>query len=79
MGAPRHSWGAKVRVAAADTASGCDQTERICWRCFLVQVSVHPPQGMPYAAWRRPGNPQQFTIDATPACVPEQRTHGATP
>lgn len=69
MAERQHSWSTKVRVAGAETITGCDQTEQRCWNCGRVKITVHPPHGLPYLAWRCPDNPQQFTMDATPPCV----------
>lgn len=76
MASLKHSWGAKVRIAANDTPTGCAQTEQICWRCWLVKISVQPPHGFPYVAWRRRNNPQQFTGNATPPCVAAESAMG---
>lgn len=66
----RHSWSTKVRIAGAETITGCDQTEQRCWNCGRVKITVHPPHGLPYVAWRwSSDNPQQFTMIAMPRCV----------
>lgn len=66
----RHVWGLKMRIAAAATVTGCDQTEQRCWNCALVKIRIHPPHGRPYVVWRFPKNPQQFTNKTTPLCQP---------
>lgn len=63
----RHRWGAPVAVIG-DTHSGCQETHRTCELCRLVKITVHPPQGNPWRAWRTAdGNPWQG--DATPPCL----------
>lgn len=76
MGERRHAWGSKVRIAGTETITGCDQTEQRCWNCGRVKITVHPPHGLAYLAWRSPDNPQQFAMDTTPPCVAIESGNG---
>jgi hypothetical protein len=58
------------RIAACDSPSKCDQNERDCIHCRLVRVTVHPPGGFPFRAWRLPNSKTQFVMGSTPKCEP---------
>lgn len=66
---PRHQWprDSERRIAACESPSKNDQTERTCNLCGLIRVTVHPPQGFPFRQWRRPKG-KQFTCLHTPPC-----------
>jgi hypothetical protein len=66
--APRHKWGDPVLVPAAENADGCDHNERTCVLCGLVKLTVMPPQGYPWRAWRT-ANGQRWDREATQPCV----------
>lgn len=64
-----HRWDKQEkRIPACETSSGCDQTERTCIDCGLVKITVHPPHGLPYRAWRHP-NGLTAAIESTPPCL----------
>lgn len=62
----RHEWGDGVSVPATDTPNGCDQTERVCARCGLVKITVHPPGAQPWRAWRLPEGGKQVNFPSLP-------------
>jgi hypothetical protein len=65
----RHRWPKDGKHVDADNSpSLCDQTERVCIKCGLTRITVHPPVGYPYTAWRRQGSARQFPDDQTPPC-----------
>lgn len=63
----RHKWSEPVSILDG-TPTGCEQTERTCSLCHLVKITVHPPQGFPWRAWRHRSSSVQFTDDYTPPC-----------
>lgn len=70
-----HAWDYlhKRNVPAIESPSNCEQTERDCKHCSLIRVTVHPPRGNPYRAWRYAGSETQFTADKTPKCQPRAK------
>jgi hypothetical protein len=64
----RHRWDLP-RSVLTDTPSGCEETERECVDCHLVKITVHPPFGFPYRAWRTAAG-MRATIEHTPPCNP---------
>ena len=62
-------WLNERRIAACDSPSKNDQTERDCVMCKLTKVTVHPPGGFPYREWRHPRSKTQFACSATPPCL----------
>ncbi len=70
--APRnHKWGDSRNIHRDSTKSGCDETERECELCGLIKLTIHPPFGRPYRAWRTPGgirfpNPSQVPLCEDP-------------
>lgn len=68
MSEPHHSWGDRVTVMDG-TPSGCEETERRCPRCGLVKITVHPPQGVPWRAWRTKAGIRTDKIAHTPPCL----------
>jgi hypothetical protein len=68
----RWDWDHARQIAACDSPSGSDQNERDCVHCGLIRITVHPPAGNPFRAWRY-GNAKQFTADKTPKCEPRVR------
>ena len=65
-----HKWGSKKTFLPNETASGLEQTERICERCDITKITMHPPSGFPWKEWRHPAWPdQQFRSDETPDCL----------
>ena len=63
---PRHKWGDPVTIVHGP--NGCEQTDRTCVRCGLVKVTMHPPHGLPWRAWRHPKSTVQFPAEHTPPC-----------
>jgi hypothetical protein len=64
-----HRWGEPVTMLT-DTPSGCEETERVCLACRLTKITVHPPNGLPWRAWRTVGGTRTDKIGATPPCTP---------
>ena len=70
MTQPRHRWPKEgVHIAALDSRNGNDQTERACLKCGLIRITVHPPAGLPWVEWRRPGSRLQFPGETPPCCA----------
>lgn len=38
--------------------------------CQLVKITVHPPEGYPWRAWRTKEGMRTDKIDHTPPCMP---------
>lgn len=69
MTLPHHKWPKQAtKLNGTDQPDGCDRSERICDRCGLVKITVHPPQGLPYRQWRTPGGLVLPAL-AMPCCV----------
>lgn len=65
--APRHRWGERF-TRLDDTPSNCPQSERVCARCGLTRITVHPPSGLPWREWKPKGG-TQMQFEMTPPCV----------
>lgn len=78
MTQPRHKWGDAVAKLPAETANGCEQTERVCAHCGLIKITVHPPVGFPWREWRLPGSRVQVKDIRTPACTVAAAVESAT-
>lgn len=74
---PRHRWGDPVTVLK-HTASKCEETERVCAFCDLVKITIHPPQGIPWRAWRTKEG-KRWEGSATPPCLPAWMEASAAP
>jgi hypothetical protein len=71
--ARRHSWG-KVDdyfTRLDNTPSGCAETERVCKRCGMTRITIHPPQGYPWHVWKPKGG-ERVQLDSTPPCLPDE-------
>lgn len=67
----RHSWDIHnvVRLGADASADGNERTERVCSRCGVTKITVHPPQGyFPWNEWRH-RNGDSIVLSHTPPCV----------
>ena len=64
-----HKCGFPVTVLPEDSSNGCQLSERTCALCGLVRITVHPPEGFAYRAWRTPSG-YALVSDHTPACEP---------
>ncbi len=70
--APRHTWSDDIkRIAAIDTGSGNGETIRMCTKCPLVMVTVHPPTGFPWHEFTMPGQTERIKLDHRPPCRSE--------
>ena len=67
-GDARHKWGDPSLVPARDNADGSDHNERTCTFCGLVKITIIPPHGYPWRAWRT-SEGKQWDGAATPPCL----------
>lgn len=44
----RHKWGERVTILPSESPDGCERSERMCEKCGIVKITVHPPQGNPW-------------------------------
>lgn len=65
----RHRWGDSVSIPF-DTPSGCEETERLCLACGMVRISVLPPRGNPWRAWRTRDGVRTDVPEHMPPCNP---------
>jgi hypothetical protein len=64
--ARKHRWGEPIAIPQG--ASGCQETERACIHCGLVKITVHPPHGLAYRAWRTASG-MRAQIEHAPPCT----------
>ena len=64
----KHKWSDPVPVDAANSPAGYEQSERQCALCDLIKITVHPPEGFAYRAWRYRNTSEQFSAPRTPLC-----------
>jgi hypothetical protein len=66
----KHRWDIDnvKRIAACEFQDGNGRTERVCVTCRLIRITVHPPGGFPYRAWRHPNSKTEFICERTPPC-----------
>jgi hypothetical protein len=66
--ARRHKWADPVNVHYDTTPSGCNETERACEHCGIAKITVHPPFGFAYRAFRSKGGIRFPDPGYTPVC-----------
>lgn len=65
----RHRWSKPpVRREQPDEVTGCDYSERECYRCGTLMLTIHPPEGFPYPVWVLPTG--ERVKERTPPCKP---------
>ncbi len=70
----RHKWSDDVKhLAAGDTESRNGETIRVCTKCPLIMVTVHPPIGFPWHEFTMPGQTERIKLDHRPPCRCEVR------
>ena len=62
----RHRWGDRITIVDG-TVSGCEESHRVCVKCALLKITVHPPNGFPWRVWRTAAG-AAWQGDRTPPC-----------
>lgn len=69
-----HKWNLENKIPASQSTDGNERTERTCPFCLLVKITVHPPHGLAFRAWRtRDG--QRFSGNNVPVPCTGGREH----
>jgi hypothetical protein len=74
--ARKHRWNLdeEKRIAGTEFKDGVGRTERVCIHCGLIRITMHPPGGFPWRAWRHPKSKTDFECQNTPPCSGEVRS-----
>jgi hypothetical protein len=67
---PKHQFGDPKSIGALASPSRFPQTERTCFLCKVIKVTVHGRGGNAWREWRMPGESVQLCDDFRPECVP---------
>lgn len=65
----QHKFGPEKRMDPRPDLGRHQQTERMCLRCLLVKITVHPPTGGGWREWRWADAPSQFVDVVEPECI----------
>jgi hypothetical protein len=68
----RHKWDINEQRLASDCFDdGCGRTIRVCEKCGMRKITVHPPQAgeWPFREWQTADGKTTWRSEMTPPCV----------